>query len=303
MNFYKPTLFDFNDEKWNDHLNEYGYVVLKDILSQTEINDSMELFKQDINSVSPNFDINNNETFTINNTPIMWGKGIAVFNGFGQSNFMWSLRTNSKIQNIYKKIHNCDELVTSLDGFSLFVSKTQKSSPWLHIDQNPNNNIYSIQGSYNFMPVNNDDAGFICIPKSHITFSPKIKHKNDWVICENQKDLVKKSVKLIIPANCFVLWNSRLIHANEGMKKNSSTINRLTTYITFMPKNLRSENILNQKIEAYKNGKSTSHWANKCEIKKYPYGYKNKYESRNFKNIIPYLDENSNIPSERLELL
>ena len=62
---------------------------------------------------------------------------------------------------------------------NLELIKKQKSKSWLHIDQNPNNNIYSIQGSYNFMPVNNDDAGFICIPKSHITFSPKIKHKNE----------------------------------------------------------------------------------------------------------------------------
>ena len=41
-----------------------------------------------------------------------------------------------------------------------------------------------------------------------------------------------------------------------------------------MNKNIRSDTIKNKKIEAYKNGKATSHWANKCEIKQYPFGYK-----------------------------
>ena len=53
-----------------------------------------------------------------------------------------------------------------------------------------------------------------------------------------------KSVKLLIPDNCFVLWNSKTIHANVGMnkgtkketKKVTKDINRLTAYITFLPK-------------------------------------------------------------------
>ena len=81
----------------------------------------------------------------------MWGKGICVFNGFAHSDFMWDLRTNTNIQNIFKKVHNCEELVCSCDGFSLFVSNKQKSDNWLHIDQNPSNKIYSIQGSYNLV--------------------------------------------------------------------------------------------------------------------------------------------------------
>ena len=47
---------------------------------------------------------------------------------------------------------------------SVFLSKEQKSKPWLHIDQNPSNTVYSIQGAYNFMPVRNvNDAGFVIV--------------------------------------------------------------------------------------------------------------------------------------------
>ena len=83
----------------------------------------------------------------------MFGKGMAVYKGFGQSDFMWSLRTNATIQSVFKSAYDSDELVTSLDGFSVFVSNLQKSKPWLHVDQNPINQLYSLQASYNFFPV------------------------------------------------------------------------------------------------------------------------------------------------------
>lgn len=62
---------------------------------------------------------------------------MAVFNGFGQSDFMWYLREKEVIRSIFKQIHNTDELVTSMDGFSVYVSGDQKTKSWLHMDQNP----------------------------------------------------------------------------------------------------------------------------------------------------------------------
>ena len=94
---------------------------------------------------------------------MMFGKGMAVFNGFGQSNFMWSLRTNPHIYKIFQEVHQTEDLVVSLDGFSVYLSDKQKSKSWLHIDQNPTNELFSIQGAYNFMPVGEKDAGFVVL--------------------------------------------------------------------------------------------------------------------------------------------
>lgn len=256
-----------------------------------------------MNTVSPNFKFNDKQSFKIENTPIMFGKGMAVFNGWGQSNFMWKLRTNQKIKSIFEKIHNTNDLVTSLDGFSLYVSKKQTSKSWLHIDQNPSNNIYSIQGAYNFKAVTDQDAGFIVVPKSHKEYHPVVDHNRDWIVCDNQDEMFKKAIKLIIPENCFVLWNSKTIHSNIGMKKKELELNRLTAYITYLPKKLRPPGILQKRIDAYKNSKTTSHWANKCELKRYPFGFKKTYESRGYGSITSHFDENGYIPSERLELL
>ena len=307
MNNLTPPTFEIDDStNWQKYLEEEGYVVIKDILSTEENNTVFNLFDNDINSVSSAFDISDSSTWKIENTPLMYGKGMGVFNGFGQSNFMWELRTNPKIQNIFKKVHNCEELVTSLDGFSLFVNKNQKSKSWLHIDQNPVNTIYSVQGSYNLFEVGEQDAGFIVNPKSHLTYKPEVKHKKDWIMVD-QEEFIGSATKLVIPGNCFTLWNSKLIHANVGIPKTNQTsqerINRLTAYITYLPKDKRSQEILIKRIEAYKNGKTTSHWANKCELKTYPFGFKTRYESRGFLNIIPNLEENGEIPMERLNLL
>ena len=305
-----PKLFDIDKTtEWKKYLDEYGYVVIKNILSDKEKLESLEFCKKDLNHISPGLDWNNPETWTIDNSPLMFHKGMGIFNGIGQTDFMWSLRTNPNIKSIYKYLHNTEELCTSLDGFSLFLSNKQKTKSWLHIDQNPINPIYSIQGAYNFKKVGPNDAGFIVIPKSHRTFKPEVSHKRDWIQCK-EPEFIKKSKKLLIPANCFTLWNSRLIHCNTGMgntgmgntNKDNKEFNRITCYITYLPKKYRTQKILEQRIEAYKNADTTSHWSNKCEIKRYPWGFGPRYITRGFNTIKPTLIDNK-IPQDRLELL
>ena len=300
---FRPQTFDSSDfENWKTHLDREGYVVIRDILPKESMDSYMELFKTEWNIISPRFSWEDKKTWNIENSPMMFGKGMAVFNGFGHSNFMWSLRTDPNIYGIFEQFHYTDELVTSLDGFSVFLSNKQKTKSWLHIDQNPCNKIYSIQGSYNFKPVGEDDAGFVVVPKSHISFTPAVSHKRDWIPVD-QDTFQPQSVKLLIPENCLVLWNSKTIHASTGMTKKDVELNRLTAYITFLPKYLRNKDIKLKRISSYMNGKTTSHWANKCEVKTYPFGFKTNYENKNFKEISPKLEEDGSIPVERLQFI
>lgn len=295
--FSKDQIDDFTG-----HLETEGFVVIKNILTNQERETFFQKFKTDFNQVSPNFNFDDKSTWNIKNYPGMYGKGMCVFNGFGQANFMWYLRTNYDIKKIFKKLYNVDNLVTSMDGFSVFVDKNQKTKSWHHVDQNPKNPITSYQASYNFYPVNSDDAGFVVAPKSHIGYIPEVKHKRDWIMVEDDSEWNNKVVKLIIPDNCLTIWNSKLIHANAGMIKNTNRINRLTCYLTYLPESLRNENIRQQRIQAYINGETCSHWANQCKIKKYPFGFKKNYEKKNLGRINPLLID-ENIPPERLELI
>lgn len=295
----KPPLFN-EDEKveYLDYLEKEGYVVIGNILPQDIQNDLIDKFWDAWTYVSPNFDKNNIDTWNIQNSPMMFAKGIAAFSGLSHSDFMWKLRIRPEIKEIFKTIHNTDELVVSFDGFSVFFDKKQKNSkPWWHIDQHPDNPLYCVQGAYNFKEVKEDSAGFILVPKSHKYMNVPRTAKGDWIMMDNDP-IVNNGIKLLIPENSFVLWNSRLIHANTGMTCSEKRFDRLTYYITYLPKSSRSEIILHQRIQAYKNGDTTSHWANKCEVKKYPWGFGPQYEHKNFNKIIPEPD----ISEERLEL-
>ena len=303
--FTPPTFVKTDVDGWKAFLEKEGYVVIKDMIDGPQIEELFDQFKKDWTDVSPKFDFGDKTTWGIENTPMMYNKGVAVFTGFGNSELMWKLRLNSDIQSLFKHIHRTDDLVVSLDGFSVFLSSKQKSNPWLHVDQHPTNPIYSVQGAYNFNAVSADDAGFVVVPGSHNTFvPPPTKTNKDWIIVDPEA-FGKVAVKLCIPENCFTFWNSKLIHANTGITKKKKTpeFNRLTAYIAYLPKTLRDDATRKQRIQAYLDSQTTSHWANKCQIKRYPWGFGPRFETRGFIPLKASLTDDGKIPEERLKLL
>ena len=296
-----PTLFKYDDYQWSNYLAEHGYVVIKDILKFNERDIFWKLFKNDLMEVSPNFRFEEKNTWTEESYPGIFDKGIIPFNGLGQSNFSWFLRTNSKIQSLYQHLFNIDDLVVSMDAFSLFFCKSQQSEIWNHLDQNPKNEYLCYQGAYNYFEVDEDDSGFIVAPTSHLLFKPEVKHKKNWINIPSDSEWNKKMIKLLIPENCFVIWNSRTIHANVGMTK-ADEINRLTVYITYMPRNYSTKENTEKRVEAYLNGETCTHWANKCVIKKIPWDLKTDHENKKFNKLEPLI-KNNNIPINRKKML
>lgn len=302
MKTFAPNLFEKqNSDKWKQYLDENGFVVLRNILSKEKMIQYFKLFAKDWTYVSPNFDFNNKKTWTPSNSPMMWNKGMVYWNGLSQSDFMWSLRTDLNILDIWHRLHETKELVSSFDSFSVYVSNKQKSQPWLHTDLNYNSEIYSIQGAYNFLPVRETSAGFVVVLKSHKTYTINHASKTNFSQIDKDDPHYDKAVKLIIPENCFVLWNSKTIHANSGIsdKKLNYDFNRLTCYLTYFPKSLRSEDIFKKRLTGYYNGVSCSHFAIDYKPKQHPYGVKKTYESRNFN----FIKKDNNIPAEIYNLI
>ena len=304
INTLKPKLFDKSEIEWKSYLEQHGYVVIKDVLTFEEVNEGLRLFINDWKHVSPNFIFSYKNTWTTDNSPMMWAKGMIYTNGLGQSDFQWYLRTRDNIKNIWERLYDTKELVVSFDGFSVFLDKKQKPKYWLHVDQGNSEKQLSIQGAYNFLPVNESDAGFVVVPDSHKTFTNENDKKGNFILLDKDDPHRERAVKLIIPPNCFVLWNSKTVHANTGMSKpKKQELNRLTSYIAFFPKKDRNKEILKKRTEGYKNGHNCSHWAIHHHIKRHPYGLKKRYEARNFNNIVPKMTANCNIPIDRLNLI
>ena len=300
-----PPLFDIKDlVKWRNYLDYNGFVVIQNILEPIDHATIFTQFAKDWNYVTPAFNFHNKDTWTTNNCPMMWNKGMVYASGLGQTDFMWSLRTNQTILSIWEGVHGTRDLVTSFDGFSVFLHPKQKSPMWLHVDQPSQDTIYSIQGAYNFLPVGENDAGFVVVPRSHQTFVSSPTSRGNFIGISDDDPHVQNAVKLLIPANCFVLWNSKTIHANVGMSKSKSPqFNRLTAYISMFPKHQRTQDIQQKRLAGYHNAHNCGHYAIRHNVKSHPYGLKTRYEARGFLTIQPTLTQDGEIPPERLQLI
>lgn len=300
---HRPLTYKVSDHNnWKQVLDTQGFVVLENIVSPEQKEVATELFKKDLQYISPNFDWNDNETWTSNNAPLVWGKSSAVYCGFGHCDSNWFLRINSQTKDAFSHVYGTTELVASFDGFSLFLSDKQKSKSWLHQDQRISDTRYSIQGVLNLMPCDELDAGFICVPRSHLEYKAPIQY-TDWVMLPKESEYQKKAVKILTPERCLILFHSKLIHANTSMARrhpNQTHINRLSAYIAFVPKQRQPREIYNQRVAGYLDGITCSHWADRYEVKKIPFHIRNKFKG--FNTIVPTTTEDGKIPPERLAL-
>ena len=75
-------------------------------------------------------------------------------------------------------------------------------------------------------------------------------------------------------------------------------LNRLTAYITF-GLSRQSYDIIETRKDGYYKGDTTSHWAERHEVKKLSFHIKKRYLSRNFNDIKPIIP----IPKEILNII
>jgi hypothetical protein len=303
LNSFKPKIFKINDLTWKKYLDKEGYVVFNNAVTKKQKELVINMFKKDLNIISPSFKWDDLKTWTSKNAPIVFGKSSAVYCGFGHCDTNWYLRLKSKAEKIFKKAYNTNDLVVSFDGMSFFFSDKQKSqNSWLHQDQRSSDKRISYQGVLNLLERTSNDAGFICIPRSHKEYKAPDSNR-DWIIIPKNSEYQNKAIKLITPERSLILFNSKLIHANCGMEKKHPKgihINRLSAYITFVPRSRQPIEIRQKRIDKYLSGKSCSHWADRYEPKKMIFYLSKKFSL--FNTIKPSLTIKNNIPSERLRL-
>ena len=302
---FQPSTYQLeNTGEWLNHLETEGYVVLAEAISPELAEKAKTMFLNEIHTISPGFNPVEPTTWTTENTPIVWGKGSATFKGMAQSDSNWLLRTESKARLAFAKAYGLepDQLATSFDGFSLFVDKKQQSKPWPHQDQRSSDKRRSIQGVLNLLPCGELDAGFICVPRSHVEYNAP-DQKTDWVLLPEDSHYQHKLVKLIVPGRSLILFHSKLIHANTGMSKKhpaGQSLNRLSAYITFVPKERQTLEAKKKRLAGYHTGNCTSHWADRYEEKKLPFHIAGRFKTYN--HLKPRLEEDGSIPQDRLLL-
>ena len=204
----------------------------------------------------------------------------------GHADFIWQLRQNPKVVEIFAKLWNVsnEELLVSFDGASFQMPpETTKfgwydQSPLFHTDQSlARNDFECVQAWITGFNVNEHDATLAFLEgsqKYHAEFAAKfnISYPEDWYVVSHnkrqmdfyvrEKNCAPKCIKC--PAGTMVFWDSRTIHFDLPSLKERQVPNfRCVAYICMLPRNMSNERELKKKQDAFNKMLSTSHWPNR----------------------------------------
>jgi hypothetical protein len=254
-----------------------------------------------------------------------YGAGQYKHYGMAQEEHCWLIRQNEVIRQIFRDcvFEGDDELCVSLDGAAALFEPTE-SQLQLHVDLVPGIEGFdygSVQGSYNLYEVACVDgrigACFVCVPGSHLQYDSIWAHRRrdpafvmptkHWHVLEDDSPLQAESKLIITPANCLILWDSKLLHKNYGGDLSVDELGgracRMTQFVAWQRKSCRSQKALAKKIECVLKGNSGNHWAAtgvKVPIIPFP-----PWGSHTVKTIVPFASckKAADLPQAILQIL
>lgn len=288
-----PPLFEIsNVSEWRDHYNNFGYVVIKNVLTAQQIQEAENLLWKFLSGLGTGIERNNSKTWSNEQWPqSALKKGIVSGYGAGQSDFMWYLRCIDSIRKPFAEIWCCDktDLVPSFDGFSIFRPINENpqwitdDSLWYHVDQNGHEKpgFACVQGQVALIDSNQRDGGFVLIPKSQKVFGNIFQRLPD--LGQGQIDFIRFNpkdsdspwyhefknenlfpIKLCVPAGSLILWDSRTAHCNCAaqpiVNEDPNKLRRITAFISFAPRSQLIKADVERRKECFNTGGTSTHW-------------------------------------------
>ena len=204
--------------------------------------------------------------------------------GVGHAQFVWDVRQNPRVHQVFSDIWQTPELLVSYDGLSVHLPPEVTGrgwylgNNWLHTDQSYTRNDFEcVQGFVTGYDINEGDASLTILEGSHqihidVAKEFKITDTADWYkLNEEQLKYYKsrgcdqKVVKC--RAGSLVLWDSRTIHAGREPERTRSAPNfRLVVYVCMTPKKWCRPDRLKRHIEIFEQGRMTTHWPHKPKM-------------------------------------
>lgn len=293
-------MFEYEFEKYIADVNTvkkvldtYGVAIIPNVLNEEECADMNNGMWDTLEHLTSKFDkpINRNDETTWRELTKLYPKHSMLIQNWsiGHAQYLWDLRQNPKIAEIYAKLWNCDknDLLVSFDAASYHMppEKTKlgwyRGKDWFHSDQSYLDSSFKcIQSWVTGYDINEGDATLSILESSndyHKEFQERFKTnvKDDWYkLNENElkfyideKNCLHKRIKC--PKGSLVLWDSRTIHCgSEAIKTREVSNFRNVAYVCYEPRTRCDEKMLKKKREAFNNMRMTSHWP--CKVKLFP---------------------------------
>lgn len=262
---------------WLHHLREHGYAIVPCLLSGDKVQHYTNEFWTWMEGFGTGIDRNKPATWNATNWPPSI-RGIIQQYGIGHAAFVWALRTEPDVLNIFETLWGTDDLLVSFDGACLSVpyKKPPRDSEqsWAHIDQGPNREgkFQCAQGLVTFTQAGPGLGGLVVYADSHTlnaqfykTFVDLAKKvgNSDWCKLEEIHkqwyfDNGAKQIHLEAPPGSLILWDSRTVH--WAARPTTGTVPRMAIYVCLVPRSHASAQTLVGKREAFKNRRTTNHW-------------------------------------------
>lgn len=280
----EDSRFSVDDPQLLVHLEEHGYVVVREAASPADCAEAEQLLWQFL-ADNAGFAREDPKTWTDENFLKVGciATGIVSKAGIGQSDFLWHCRLLPAVRKAFASIWGTPELLVSFDAANVFrpwrqdelrISRTRGG--WYHVDQGKKMpGLHSVQGFLSLLDADASTGGFVVIPQSHKRHDELFEHQHDagvnYISVPAHHPIMEMRKKLVVcRAGDLVLWDSRCVHCNApGRLSPASTseaaagasqLQRIAAYVCMTPKANATNDVLEQRKDAYRNRVTTSHW-------------------------------------------
>ena len=220
------------------------------------------------------------------NRPLLSTHGVIDEEDVGQSDFLWSVRSNQLINRVFTQIWSDQALLVSFDGFGVlrdwrYKSDWKTKGAWNHVDQNRKikPNRCCIQGFVSLTDQSERTGGLIVYPQSHLHFTELVdvcKNKKDYVKVLDNHPIMRQGKTMGNLVHCragdLVLWDSRTIHCNspatapaERSPNQPVDLLRIVAYVCTMPVSFidadKLEHFREQRQQILENNQTLTHWS------------------------------------------
>jgi hypothetical protein len=158
---------DFRDDLARD-----GYAVVKGAIPKDRADSYASTMFSYLEDFGLGFDRNDLSTATEEHLPIINEKGMCMNYGLAHEKFMWDIRTEAGVREVFEKVYGTEDLLVSFDAANFtFPNRTDipSNKPWPHQDQDPEKpGFRCLQGLVNLLPNGLNDGGLIVCKGGHL---------------------------------------------------------------------------------------------------------------------------------------
>ena len=282
---YNAQRFDFDDQALVEHLQEHGFVVVKGVADESDVEKAKTLLWQFLEERA-NMRRQEPATWTDHRFAAVGNptNGIVSGNGFGHSEVSWFIRTLPNVKAIFSVIWRTDSLITSFDGGNVFRpfhapehARHRTQGGWWHVDQGHHKRgLHAVQGLVLLTDATVNTGGLCVVPGSHrqhaelLSYTVTSPDGSDYVAVPAPQinPSVRHGTLVCARAGDAILWDSRLMHCNTpALEPPSAALGyaenellRAAIYVCMTPRRFADRATLALRRSAALAGVGSSHW-------------------------------------------